>query len=121
MVLRFESSFFLCFGEDGRRKVAFPLCAVFEHRGSVWIRMLNTLKLSLGPFEQTSELPRVTNITMTFELNTNLDGPVTPDVSANAPVERVFEIASVERLDVRLVSLRESRCASGGSGRRCVA
>lgn len=33
MVHGFESSLLLCFGEHGRREVAFPLCAVFEHCG----------------------------------------------------------------------------------------
>ena len=84
---------------------------------SVWIRVLNTLKLLLGPFEQRSQFSRVPDVTMTFKLDANLDGTVSPDVSADTPVERVLQVASVERFDVRLVRLREGRRCRGG--RRC--
>ena len=76
---------------------------------SVRIRVLNTLKLSFGLLKQVCKLTRVANVAMALELYTDLDSAVSPDVSANAPIERVLEVSSVERLDVRLVGLRERR------------
>lgn len=82
---------------------------------SVWVRVLNTLELPLGFLEESSQLPRVANVAVTLKLDADLDSAVSPDVSANAPVERVFQVATVERLDVRLVGLR--KCGCGGSSR----
>ena len=75
--------------------------------------MLGTLELALRLFEQVCEFSRVTNVAMTLKLDANLDGSVSPHVAANAPIERVLEVASVERFDVRLVCLRE--CGRRGS------
>ena len=67
---------------------------------SVRVWVLNALELALSLLKEVSELPGVAHIAVALELDTDLDGPVSPDVPANAPIERVLEIASVERLDV---------------------
>ena len=75
----------------------------------MWVRVLNTLEIALGLFKEVGELSWVADVAVTLEFDTNLDGTVSPDVPTNAPVERVLESSSVERLDVGLVSLREGR------------
>ena len=74
------------------------------------VGVLVALELALGLFEEVGKFPGVTDVAVTLELNTDLDGAVSPDVAANAPVERVLKVSSVERLDVGLVCLRECRC-----------
>lgn len=72
---------------------------------SMWIRVLNPLQLVLSPLKENGKLSWVANITVTFEFNADLDGTVSPDIPANAPVERILEGAPVERFDVRFVRL----------------
>lgn len=69
--------------------------------------MLNTLEIALCLLKEVGKLSGVTDVAVTLKFDTNLDGTVSPDVPTNAPVERVLESSSVERLDVGLVSLRE--------------
>lgn len=84
--------------------------------------MLHSLQFLLGLFEEGGQLPWVADVAITFEGDSDLDGTVSPYVSSNAPVERVLEVSSVERLDIRLVRLREGRCGgSFGAGCACVA
>lgn len=105
VVLSLKSSLLLSFGEHGGWKVALPLGAIFKHGGSMWIRVLNPLQLVLSPLKENGKLSWVANITVTFEFNADLDGTVSPDIPANAPVERILEGAPVERFDVRFVRL----------------
>jgi hypothetical protein len=46
------------------------------------------------------------NAPVALELGTNLNGPLAPEVAADVPVERVVEVAPVERLDVESVECR---------------
>lgn len=80
--------------------------------------MLHALQIPLGALEQRGQLPGVADVAVALELHADLDGAVAPDVAADAPVQLVLERPAVERLDVRLVRLRERGCCRRAGGRR---
>lgn len=81
----------------------------------VRVRVSDFLEVLLSLLEDASEFTRVTDVAVALKLCADLDGTVTPDVAADAPVEAVAEVAPVQALHVRLVRGAECRgCGAGG-------